>query len=247
MKRLTLSFLFCAGAILLLIIGVRPALAVRPFVTDDARVVGDHLGQMETSVRKDRSLFSNLNLFALGPTARLELTLGFVDGFPLNRDEARVFSGQGPLMQAKYLFFEAKPNSSPGFAMVVGGTPPSGLGSFRAKTWREFVYAAVTESLFDNDRVLIHGNVGTTSGDSTVMTWGLGTQIRVHRGFNWIVEVFQNDPYGGDTGGAYQTGFRYIFSDRVQFDMTGGTGLWGQPRSSPYYGMGLRMVTDRLW
>jgi hypothetical protein len=239
--------LIAACLALTTLLGVRPALAVRPFVTDDARVVGEHLAQVETSVRRDKSVFTNLNLLALGPTDRLELTLGFVDGIPLDRDQARIFSAQGPLMQAKYLFFEAKPNGTPGFAMIAGGTPPWGLQSFRAKEWREFVYAAFTESLFDNDGVLIHANIGLTSGDSTVGTWGIGTQFRVHGGFNWIFEIFRNDPYGGDTGGAFQTGFRHIFNDKVQLDMTGGTGLWGNPRPSAYFGMGLRIVTNKLW
>ena len=80
----------------------------------------------------------------------------------------------------------------------------------------------MTESLGDQDRVLIHGNLGfTTSNPHTVATWGLGTQVRVKGGWNAIFEVFQNDPYAGDIGGAFQTGFRYIFNDNLQLDMTG--------------------------
>jgi hypothetical protein len=227
---------------------VRPALAVRPFVTDDARVVGYHVGQLESSVRADKNTVANLNLFAFGPTENLEMTAAWVDGFQHGRGESRVLSFQGPLVQAKYLFFSAKPNSYPGLAAVAGGFPPWGSQTFKLDSGREFFYIAMTESLGNAERVAIHGNLGfTSSGSYTVATWGLGTQVRVKGGWNAIFEVFQNDPYAGDLGGAFQTGFRYIFSDNLQLDMTGGTGLWGNPHLSVYYGLGIRIVTDRLW
>ena len=234
--------------IVLAILPSRPVMAVRPFVTDDARVVGYHVGQLESSVKADKYTVANLNLFAFGPTENLELTLGWVDGYPHGPGEARVFSVQGPLVQAKYLFFPVKPNATPGLAAVVGGFPPWGSQSFKHDASREFVYIAMTESLGDAERVQIHGNLGCTSSNSyTVAYWGIGTQVRLKGGLNAIVEVFQNDPYAGDLGGAFQTGFRYIVNDNLQLDMTGGTGLWGNPHLSTYYGMGIRMVTDRLW
>jgi hypothetical protein len=48
-------------------------LAVRPFVTDDARVVGYHVLQLESSVKADKNVVANLNLFAFGPTENLVL------------------------------------------------------------------------------------------------------------------------------------------------------------------------------
>ncbi|MCX8022446.1 MAG: hypothetical protein N2745_06695 [Syntrophorhabdaceae bacterium] len=224
------------------------ALAVRPFVTDDARVVGEHMGQLETSLRYDRDTFSNLNLFALGPTEKSEITLGWVDGFPLYRESNRGFSITGPLMQFKYLFWEPKKNAYPGLAVAFGASPPWGKGDFKPDKWSEFIYAAMTESLFDNERILIHGNIGISkSNPLTVGTWGLGTQIRIKGGFNAVLEVFFNDPYAGKTGGAYQTGFRHIFSDSVQFDMTIGSGFFGSERIPFFFGTGLRIVSDRLW
>jgi hypothetical protein len=226
----------------------RPAYAVRPFVTDDARVVGYHVAQLESSVKADRNVVANLNLFAFGPTEKLELTAAWVDGFQHGRGESRVFSLQGPLVQAKYLFFGAKPNATPGLAAAAGGFPPWGSQTFKPDSSREFFYIAMTESLGDADRVLFHGNLGfSTSGGYTVATWGLATQVRVRGGWNAIFEVFKNDPYAGDVGGAFQTGFRYIFNDNLQLDVTGGTGLWGTPHLSAYYGMGIRIVSDRLW
>lgn len=234
--------------ILIILFFSRPAQAVRPFVTDDARVVGRAQAQIETSVRWDKERLQHLNLFALGPTERLELTAGFIDGFPLEDDVARVFAIAGPLMQAKYLLLDTIPNGRPGLAIAGGGSPPMGSGSFKPETWREFAYMAMTASFFDNDRVLLHWNVGfTTDNYTTKATCGIGTQFRIVGGLNGVAEIFQNDPYGGDTGGAYQAGFRYAFSDYVQVDMTGGTGFFGKRDTTAYYGMGVRFVTEKLW
>ncbi len=229
-------------------LSARPALAVRPFVTDDARVVGEHQAQIETSVRYDQDIFTSLNLVAIGPTARSELTLGFVNGFPLEKDSNRSYSITGPLMQFKYLLWEAKPNSYPGMAVAVGASPPWGKGDFRPDRWNEFAYLAVTESLFDRERVLIHANLGiSTTNPAAIATWGLGTQIRVVGGFHAVAEIFYNDPYAGKIGGAYQIGFRQIFSDSVQFDMTMGGGIFGCEQIATFGGMGLRLVSDKLW
>ena len=154
----------------------------------------------------------------------------------------------GPLMQVKYLLWEAKPNSYPGVAMVTGASPPWGRGDFRPDRWSEFAFAAITESLFDKDRVLIHGNIGlSTTNPASVATWGIGTQFRITGGFHGVAEVFYNDPYAGKTGGAYQVGFRHVFSDNLQFDMTMGSGLFGSEQIPTFVGMGLRIVSDRLW
>ncbi|MEI6155069.1 MAG: hypothetical protein WCQ90_13390 [Deltaproteobacteria bacterium] len=243
-----LKALFFTLFVFLSLVFVRPVFAVRPFVTDDARVVGEHQGQVETSVRYTKDSFTNLNLAAIGPTARSEVTLGFVDGFPLDTDSNRSFSVTGPLMQFKYLFWEAKPNGYPGMAMAVGATPPWGKGDFRQEQWSGFAYAAWTESLFDKERVLIHASLGiSTSSEVTVGTWGLGTQIRMIGGLHAVMEVFCNDPYAGKIGGAYQAGFRHIISDHIQIDFTGGSGLFGSNQINSFVGMGVRFVSDKLW
>jgi hypothetical protein len=249
MRKLNFLMTICLiTAMALMIISVRPAFAVRPFVTDDARVVGDHLMQIETSVRYDKDNFSNLNLVAFGPTANSEVTVGFVDGFPLQVDSNRSFAMSGPLMQFKYLLWEAKPNACPGLAFATGALPPWGKGEFRQEKWSEFFYLAATESLFDNERVLIHANLGiSTTNPASVATWGLGTQIRLIGGLNGVLEVFYNDPYAGKIGGAYQAGFRYIVSDQLQIDTTVGGGIFGSEQINTFVGMGLRVVSDKLY
>ncbi|MCX5812237.1 MAG: hypothetical protein NT178_06805 [Proteobacteria bacterium] len=206
------------------------------------------MGQMETSVRYSRDSFSNLSLVALGPTKNSEVTVGFAGGFPIDMESNRSFSVTGPLIQFKYLLWEAKPNSYPGMAMAVGASPPWGRGDFRPEQWNGFVYAAMTESLFDRERVLIHANLGiSTSSEVTVGTWGLGTQIRMIGGLHAVMEIFCNDPYAGKSGGAYQVGFRHIVSDSIQIDLTGGSGLFGREQINSFVGMGIRFVSDKLW
>jgi hypothetical protein len=235
---------FCAGLAVL----PRPALAVRPFVTDDARVVGEHMAQIETSVRYDKDEFSNLNLLAFGSTKNSEITIGFTNGFNLEKDSNRSYGVAGPLMQFKYLFWEAKKNRYPGMAIAVGASPPWGKGDFKQEKWSEFVFLAATESLFDDDKVLIHANLGiSTTNPAAVATWGLGTQIRLIGGLHGVLEVFYNDPYAGKTGGAYQAGFRHIVSDSVQVDLTMGGGIFGSEQIPTFVGMGLRMVSDKLF
>jgi hypothetical protein len=247
MVRVGVVWRVCVSVFLILA-ACGPCWAVRPFVTDDARVVGEHQAMIETSVRYSQDEFTNLNLAAFGPTAKSELTVGFVNGFPLEKDSNRSYSITGPLVQFKYLLWEAKPNSYPGVAFAVGASPPWGRGDFRPEKWSEFAYLAVTESLFDKERVLIHANLGiSTTNPEAVGTWGLGTQIRLIGGLHAIMEIFYNDPYVGKIGGAYQAGFRYVFSDSVQFDMTMGGGLFGSEQISTFGGMGLRLVSDKLW
>jgi len=58
---------------LFLMMNVQNAMAVRPFVTDHARVVGYHVLQLESSVKADKNVVANLNLFAFDPTENLVL------------------------------------------------------------------------------------------------------------------------------------------------------------------------------
>ena len=224
------------------------AWAVRPFVTDDAAVVGAKLTLLETSLRWDKTRFQNMNLLAYGPTEKLELTAGFIDGFLTEAEDATgKFSIAGPLAQAKYLFKEPTPNGLPGIAGVVGFNTPYGTNNFGNASWGEFAYLAVTQSLGEDDRVLIHGNVGTAYGKpedtwTTIYTWGIGTQIRVIGGLNAVAEIFSGDPYSQASGRAFQTGFRYFVSRWIQADATVGSGLRDSPEIDTWAGCGIRMI-----
>jgi hypothetical protein len=112
-----------------------PAGAVRPFITDDARVVGDRSGQIETWFRLDNHALQQWVLPAFGPTSWLELALGGLHGFTFVRDDVVAYSIAGPLMQAKFLLHETLPMRWPGIALVAGLQPPVGLRSFATPDW----------------------------------------------------------------------------------------------------------------
>lgn len=114
-------------------------------------------------------------MVAYGPTKRTELALGFVHGLGSHGSEHKQ-SYAIPLLQAKYLINEYKPNKFPGIAIAAGTFLPGGAGAFKAPGYGGFGYVAVTQSLGKEDRFLFHGNIGINhvrypTTDYTVMTW----------------------------------------------------------------------------
>lgn len=229
----------------------RTASAIRPFVTDDAHVVGRGRFQLETWWRRDRLSFQHWALPAIGPTSWLELTLGGVHGmshFRQHPDEPRYAMG-GPLVQSKFLLHESVPNKPPGVAIVVGGVSPAGRGGFEAPGWSGFSYLAVTQAFIKEDDFLVHANVGVSTVsapglDPAKLTWGVGTQVETVFDFHLIGEIFSGDPYVQGAGGAYQTGFRIIFDEHLQLDGTWGGGLWGDGVMPFWVSSGIRIVSD---
>lgn len=232
-------------------IAARPVMAVRPFITDDARVVGDDQWQLETSMRIDKYKIQNLNLFAYGITENFELTLGWLDGYP--RQQPYGFSVSGPLLQGKYLFLESKPMSLPGIALAFGVNPPYGTGGLKPDNWSEFAFLCLTETIFDNERWLWHANIGAAVEHQPhrakfTPTWGIGTQIKIWKNLCTVQEILSGDPYSSvqTKGGFFQFGFRYFFSDNIQADIEIGSGLWGNPKPDTAVGLGFRIVFGSL-
>ncbi|MBI2388500.1 MAG: hypothetical protein HYV09_02685 [Deltaproteobacteria bacterium] len=236
------------------------AFAVRPFITDDARVVGKHQAQIESWARWDEHSQQHWTVAAIGPVAPLELSIGAVHGVAIH-DETHRYSLAAPLLQAKLLLHEARSNEWPGVAVIGGSFLPFGFGGFQAPL-SGFAYLAATQ-VIGRDDVLVHTNVGLAGAAVAEpsartsqelerharlrFTWGLGTQIHVYRSVNLALETFTGDPYAEVGGGAAQGGFRFILSDNIQLDATGGSGLWGKPQMEAWASAGLRLVSDRLW
>jgi hypothetical protein len=200
-------------------LGTRPAQAIRPFVTDDARVVGNKLAQVETWFLLDRQVLEHNVLGAFGPTDWLELTVGFTHGAMHSGPEGG-YAITGPILQLKGLFLTARNNGRPGIALAAGALPPLGVGAFTPPGWGGFAYLAVTESLFD-EWLLLHGNLGVAVADEgphasegrlrTLVTAGFGFQARVFAGLHGVAEVYYGDPYDPSADfPALQVGFRYI-------------------------------------
>jgi hypothetical protein len=226
-------------------------LYVRPFITDDARVVGEKLAQLETWLRFDREAGQHWVMAAYGPTKKLELAVGGVYGYQNNHEAKNTFSYALPLLQAKYLFKEYKPNSAPGFGVVVGTFLPVGQGGFKPAGYGSFGFITITQCFGEGDKFLLHGNVGgnylhINNEDDLIATWGIGTQVKAYKGFHLVGEVFSGDPYVPGTGMAFQTGYRYFFSHLVQIDMTVGKGIAGDIKMPFWFSAGIRIVTERF-
>lgn len=222
--------------------------SVRPFITDDARVVGWRLFQYETWLRFDEHAWQHWSMFAYGPSKHSEIALGFVHGVAAPQDH-KSYSYAIPLLQVKYLINEYKPNKLPGVAVAAGTFLPGGDGAFKAPGYGGFAYVAVTQCFGQQENILIHGNLGFNyvkypNTDYSVMTWGVGTQIKTIGGLHVIGELFSGDPYVPGSGIAFQTGFRHIVSNYIQLDFTIGQGISGTNQLPLWYGGGVRLVTD---
>jgi len=225
------------------------AYAIRPFVTDDARVVGGRLAQLETWLVGNRHEIVHNALGAIGPTDWLEITTGFSHGDSYNGAD-NGYSITGPIFQLKALTHEAKPGAWPGVAFAVGVLPPFGHGALTPENTGVFGYMAVTQSLFSDD-LLLHANIGIAASDgktnwASTATAGFGFQARVIGGLHAVAEIYRGDPYDPlMAASASQAGFRYIFNDNIQFDGTLGSTISGS--SEQWWTLGIRIVSDTLW
>lgn len=229
---------------------------VRPFITDDARVVGDQLAQLETWARIDHAALQQWALVAYGPTKWLELSGGGVFGADREPDGAHLAYAL-PLLQAKVLVREYKAGAGPGLALAAGTFLPYGQGTFRAVGYGTFGYITVSQCFGERENVLLHLNGGgnylrvgdpeaSSNPNQLVATWGFGTQIRTVGGLHVVGELFSGDPYVPGTGTAYQAGIRYFVSNLLQVDSTVGKGLAGAVRLPFWFSAGIRIVTTRF-
>lgn len=239
--------------LLAVVMAPKTASEIRPFITDDAHVVGKGHVQLETYWRRDRLSLQHWMLPAVGPTDWLELTLGGVHGLGQLRayPDRPTYAVGGPLAR-KFLIHESIPSKPPGVALVVGGLTPAGTGGFQAPGWSGFSYLAVTQAFIKEDDFLIHANVGVSTVsapglDPAKVTWGIGTQVETVFNFHLIGEVFSGDPYVQGAGGAYQAGFRIIFNEHLQLDGTWGGGLWGDSVTPVWFSSGIRFVSHELF
>jgi len=244
-----------------------PAHAIRPFVTDDARVVGHKLAQLETWLLVDRLLIEHTALAAVGPTDWLELAAGVVQGGAHSGADVG-YSLTGPIVQAKALLAPAKSNAWPGVAVATGTFAPYGFGALAPPDWSGFGYLALTQNI-DEETLLIHANLGVVVGDQRSkseqtsalhedvragVTAGLGAQLKIVGGFHGMAEVYFGDPYDARfEHPAMQVGARYIFGPHVQADVTFGSTLVklqsedGRHGTEQWGTVGIRLVTPELW
>ncbi|HMP91351.1 MAG TPA: hypothetical protein PKD90_00630 [Phnomibacter sp.] len=223
---------------------------VRPFITDDARVVGERLAQIETWFRIDKESGQQWVMAAYGPNDKLELTLGAVAGYERSHNSKALFSYALPLLQAKYLFKPYGHGKGPGLGLVMGSFLPMGKGGFKPPGFGTFSFATISQCFGANEDLLLHLNVGlnylhVNKEHELLRTWGFGTQVRTIGGMHLVGEIFSGDPYVPGAGTSWQAGFRHFFSDLLQIDMTCGKGISGANPLPFWASGGVRIVLER--
>lgn len=232
--------------IFLLLIFPNYVFAVRPFITDDARINLKDEFLIETSLRVDSERFQNLNVLTYGLGHNLETSINFTDGF---MNENKKFSVAGPGFQAKYIWGDGISIKTPSVALTIGATSPNGSGNpdFKSNYWSEYLYFCISKALVNNpENFNIHINLGINRSDGPETRysslWGIGFQIHTIGKLFLCTEIFSGDPYAITPGALYQVGFRYFISNNIQFDSSTGIGLYGDPKLGPYLGLGLRIL-----
>ena len=210
------------------------ALAVRPFVTDDARIV--YKGQVVTESyggmtmgQGDKPAIEARSLQGLGITDRLELTAGGF-GFTYQGNQARPLD---MLIQPKYVLHNSL-GVIPSISVAAASLFPL---SGNRQHWDGYAMAHVSWFLFTPDadtdpydnNLAIHFNLGAKSrydaGPATYQSklyWAGGFEVitPVTREVRFLGEVFNGDPFTFEEEfPAYQTGFRWYKSPMVQMDL----------------------------
>lgn len=216
-----------------------PAVAARPFVTDDARLTTAGSCQLESWMRVYPQSREAWALPACNPGDRLEFTFG--GGQARNSGEAAT---QDYLLQLKTLIKPLETNGW-GWGIAAGSVHHPDINPGPNLLGNTYIYLPLSAS-FADDRVVIHHNLGwlkdKASGDHR-LTWGVGGEFQLHTRLSAIAEAFgdnRNGPF-------WQAGVRLaIVPDRIQLDATYGRELHG-PGDSRWLSFGLRLTPDRLF
>jgi hypothetical protein len=250
---------------LLLVLGsilgsAREAEAARPFVIEEAEVVGKKLVRLESWVVATRDLLAHAGLLGIGAGEHLEVKLGAVHGGVYGRG-VNGYGVRGPLLEIDAMFLAPTWKGRPGLGMNVGVITPLGYQTFRPPGWSGFGGLRYTQPLF-RDHVRLHGNVGVSNGErgedvvdgQRAADWlygGVGLELRFSERTQAVLEYFHRDPYGTyATWAAVHAGFRYWFRESIGVD--GGLGVTlpyagGDERARVFGTIGLRLTTPVRW
>ena len=215
-----------------------PALAARPFVTDDARMTTAGSCQLESWMRvypESREVWS---LPACNPWGNLELTFG--GGRAKNTGEAAT---NDFVVQLKTLFRPLETNSW-GWGLAAGSVRHPEINPGPNLLGNTFVYVPISFS-FADDKVVLHHNLGWLKDKATGdhrLTWGVGGEFHVSQRLTAIAEAFGDNR----SGPFWQAGARLaIVPERIQVDATFGRELHG-PTDNRWFSFGLRLTPERF-
>jgi hypothetical protein len=225
-------------ALLAVLLTTSEALAVRPFVTDDARIV--NMGQFETEswgeLRLQRGNSPGYHVASLqgySPTDRLEI-IGGVIGLDYAQ---RRLSFDDVVLQPKYLIYRSLNSLMPSISSAVGWLSPisgnrqqwNNYAMFHA-SWFLFTPQGSTDP-YDNG-LAIHVNLGMKGQydagrggrQSQKLYWAMAFEtITFSRDIRFLGEIFNGDPFVYEEEfPAFQTGFRWYKSPNVQWDIVMG-------------------------
>lgn len=275
-RRLPLSPVPVAGlvAALALLTHEGEALAVRPFVTDDARVV--YKGQLETETFSGLTMskgsqpgFEIRSLQGTSVTDRLEIIAGGM-GFQYTD---RKLTADDLVFQPKYVLYRSfgwvpSVSIAPALLMPLGGN---------RQLWNSYAITHISWFLFTpegstdpyDNGLAVHLNVGTKSQYNAGLGgrytskpyWAAGFEvITINREIRFLGEVFNGDPFSYEEEfPAYQVGFRWYKSSNVQWDLvwrgvrdgaTGSSGAAGievAPGWNYTIQVGFRMLFDDVF
>jgi hypothetical protein len=235
------------------------ARAGRPFVIEEADLVGKKLVRLESWAVATRDVFAHAALLGIGAGDFLEVKLGAVHGGVYGRGP-NGYGIAGPLLQMDAMFLAPTSRGRPGLGMQVGVISPLGYQVFQPPGWSGFGGLRITQPLF-RDRVRVHGNVGVASGgegdgmirDRRFADWihgGVSLEARFSERTQGIFEYFHRDPYAPyATWAAVHGGFRFWFRETIGMDA--GLGLTlpyaGDDRVRVFGTIGIRLTTPVRW
>ncbi|MCS6838739.1 MAG: hypothetical protein NZ480_07825 [Bdellovibrionaceae bacterium] len=202
--------------------------AVRPFVTDDARIVSK--GQLEIETYPEHIVGEQPAIFDW----QLMLGYTFTEWFELIVGSPMLQPG-GQVIQPKFLLYPSVPGSwVPGLAFGLGWVQDFRSHEVTEREEARYLIGIMTWRLPD-DVLQVHLNVGPREGWSNIKQfrsndwfWGIGFDWGLWFDLNWRVigEHFRGDPLDPmPSQSSFQYGMRYLQSDEVNFDITFGQQL----------------------
>lgn len=214
------------------------ALAARPMVTDDARLVDAGGCQLEGWVRRNADDMEIWALPACNLTGNLELTLGGA----LGRDDTGTHTND-VVFQGKTLFRPLEADSW-GVGLAVGNVRHPAISTDRNLVGDLYAYVPISFAL-DQERQFLHVNLGwlhERDRHTHRATWGLGSETRLSERTWLIAELY------GQNGARpfFQVGLRYwLLPGLLQIDSTMGNRPGGPP-DEHWLSLGLRLLSPPL-
>jgi hypothetical protein len=234
MTRIALSL-----ATLALLAATAPAMAARPFVTDDARLTTAGSCQLESWARIYPDSREFWALPACNPGGNFEITAG---------GGVAKFDGESSttdyVFQGKTLFRAMEPNDW-GIGLAAGTILHPDINPGPNQLGNVYAYVPISKS-FADDTVVVHLNLGwlhDRDSSKERATWGVGGEFQLTPRLLGIAETF------GDSqpNSYWQAGVRYaIIPGLFQVDATVGA-RYGGDSDSRWVSFGIRLTPDRLF